>query len=346
MTQTSNDDARTDRRPAKRIPKSLATGTKLFGSYTLTDLAVALSPGVAVILVVQVLLPPDMTLAGVRVQTVALPAAAVMILVGAAFVYLTPAYTTSADWVGSLLAFRTIETELDHEAAKEYTQIERVYPDRDAIERTDGAMIGLVQVVPPTMALATDEEWAQKAEGFQEFLNTTVEFPIQIYSTTRPFPVDEHLDHYEARLSDPDVQANPQLEALIERYIDWYERELTERRMTIRDHYVVVPVAPDEVHFEQASLAQQLAGLPVVGLVVRELFAPRAAAEHEALCAELGDRLDRVRAGLRGIDGCTAHRVAATEATEIIGEYWSDESASGAMDQMLRTRGIVGGPER
>ncbi|QLH81294.1 hypothetical protein [Halosimplex pelagicum] len=336
-----------DHNPAKRIPKSLGTDTKLLGSYTMTDLAVALFPGVVVVLCVQVLLPAGMTIQGHQVQTLALPLAGVMIGLGALFVYLTPAYTTSADWVTSMVSFHSRATDSDHEAAKEYTRIERVYPRRNAIERTDGAVFGLVQVIPPTMALATDEEWAQKAESFQDFLNTTVEFPIQIYSTTQPFPVDDHLARYEARLDDPDVEANPQLEALIENYVAWYEAELDERRMTIRDHYVVVPVTPAEVRFDDASLAEQLAAVPVLGLVVRELYAPREAAEREALIDELDDRLDRVRAGIRGINGCTAHRLDATEATKVIGEYWSDESMEyGQLEQVLRTRGIVGGPDR
>jgi len=336
-----------DHNPAKRIPKSLGTGTKLLGSYTLTDLAVALFPGVVVVLLVQLVLPSDLAVRGYQLDTFTLPLAGIMIAVGAVFVYLTPAYTTSADWVTSMLGFHTRSSEIDHEAAKEYTQIERVYPDRGAIKRTDGAMIGLVQVIPPTMALATDEEWGQKSESFQDFLNTTVEFPIQIYSTTQPFPVEEHLAEYQSRLDDPDVEANPQLESLIEHYVEWYEAELAERRMTIRDHYIVVPVTPAEVHFEEASLAEQLADLPVIGLFIRELFAPRKAVEREALIDELDDRLARVRSGLRNIDGCTAHRIDATEATKVVGEYWSDESQDyGNLDQVLRTHGIVGGPDR
>ncbi|WP_436932435.1 hypothetical protein [Halosimplex halobium] len=336
-----------DRNPARRIPKSLGTGTKLLGSYTLTDLAVALCPGVVVVLLFQLVIPADVAIRGYRVDALTVPLAGVLIAAGAVFVYLTPAYTTSADWVTSMFRFHARADEIDHEAAKAYTHVERVYPDRDAVERTDGAMVGLVQVIPPTMALATDEEWGRKAESFQDFLNTTVEFPIQIYSTTQPFPVDEHLARYEARLDDPDVEANPQLESLIEHYVEWYEQELAERRMTIRDHYVVVPVTPAEVQFDEASLAEQLAGLPVLGLFVRELFAPREAVERAALLDELDDRLDRVRAGLRNIEGCTAHRIDATEASKLIGEYWSDGSQTyGNLDQVLRTRGIVRGPDR
>jgi len=45
--------------------------------------------------------------------------------------------------------------------------------------------------------------------------------------------------------------------------------------MTIRDHYIVVPVTPAEVQFERESVTQQLAKLPVVGLLVQAWFAPR-----------------------------------------------------------------------
>jgi len=38
----------------KRIPKAIGTEAQLFGTYTLTDLAVGLFPGVAVLLLMQV----------------------------------------------------------------------------------------------------------------------------------------------------------------------------------------------------------------------------------------------------------------------------------------------------
>ncbi|WP_328587674.1 hypothetical protein [Halosimplex salinum] len=313
----------------------------------MTDIGVALFPGVLVILLFQVVLPASMTVGGYRLETLTLPLAGVMILVGAIFVYLTPAYTTSADWVTAMVTFYQRSDELGHEEAKQHTQIERVYPNRGAIERTDGAFLGLVQVAPPTMALATDEEWAQKAEGFQNFLNTSVEFPIQIYSTTRAFPAEEYLARYESRLDDPDVEANPQLEALIENYVEWYERELDERRMTIRDHYVVVPVTPREVQFERESVVQKLAGLPVLGVFIRAYFAPRIEEQRDALFEELDDRLRRIRTGLREIDGCNAHRVDTPAATQVIGEFWAGESQDyGDMEQVLRTRTMVGGVEQ
>ena len=64
---------------AKRVPKALGTDPQLLGTYSLTDLAVAGLPGVVVILVTQVVLPPSLSIYGVPVSTLTLPLAAVAI---------------------------------------------------------------------------------------------------------------------------------------------------------------------------------------------------------------------------------------------------------------------------
>ncbi|WP_310732965.1 hypothetical protein [Halostella salina] len=302
-----------------------------------------MAPGVAVILVTQVLLPPSLAVGGYPVQTIALPLALCAIAVGGVFVSLTPAYTTSLDWIGTVVGFHRSDREFAHDAAKEYTAIERVYPDDNALERTDGALVGLVQVDGPTMALATDEQWQAQADAFQNLLNTVVEFPIQIYSTTQPFPVEEYLSHYEARLEDADVKDNPQLKGLIENYIAWYRTDLEERRMTIRDHYVVVPVTPAEVQFERESVSQRLTAIPVLGIFVQAWFAPRRAAQHDAMLRALSERCRRLEGGIREMDGCSATRVETTEAVRLLGEYWTGErSTYGDLRQVLRTRPLVG----
>jgi len=89
----------------KRIPKAIGTEAQLFGTYTLTDLAVGLFPGVAVLLLMQVVVPPAATVAGYGLQSLTLPLAAIAIAVGATFVYLTPPYTSSLDWLGTFAGF-------------------------------------------------------------------------------------------------------------------------------------------------------------------------------------------------------------------------------------------------
>ena len=328
--------------PSKRIPKSLGTNTQLIGQYSLTDLLVAGMPGVIVILITQVVLPKSLRVAGVPVTTLTIPVAVLAIGVGALFVYLTPAYTTSIDWLEQFVGFHTSETTIAHEDAREYTQIERILPRRDAILRTDGALVGAVHVDPPTMALATDEEWQTKTEAFQDFVKTTVDFPIQIYSTTQAFPADEYLQRYDDRLRDADVKNNEKLEALIEHYVEWYERELAQRQMTIRDHYVLVPVTPQEVRFERDGLTAKLAELPLLGVVIRAATSPPVAEERAAMADELDERIRQVERGLRGIEGIEASRLDAEELTGVIGEFWAGQHLDhGDLSHRIRTTPFV-----
>jgi hypothetical protein len=229
-----------------------------------------------------------------------------------------------------------------HATALEHTQVERVHPEQDAIERADGTLVGMVQVDPPSMALATDREWHQQAAAFQDFLNTTVDFPIQLYATTRPFPVDRYLSKYEDRLTDPDVKDNPQLATLIERYTEWYATELEERQMTIRDHYVVVPVTPREVRFERESLTQKLAKLPVLGPFVQVWLAPRIEEERAAMLDALDERLRLVARGLREVDGCVTRRVSSGDATRLVAEFWSGEAIEYEdISKVLRSEPVI-----
>ncbi|MFC7166907.1 hypothetical protein [Halospeciosus flavus] len=330
--------------PSKRIPKSLGTEATLIGNYTLADAAVALLPAVIVILAIQLIVPADLVVAGYSMQDLALPVVATAAGCGLLFVYMTPSYTSSLDWLLTMVGFYRADRSHDHDAAKQYTRIKRLHPRHGAIERTDGTMIGLVRVDPPSMALATDEEWHRKATDFRTFLDTVVAFPIQLYATTQTFPVDDYLSHYERRLDDPDVKANPRLTRLIEEYRTWYATELDARQMTIRDHYVIVPVSLDDVRFERNHSVQLLARLPVLGLFVDLLFAPDPREERVTLCETLDQRLRQVEVGLRDIDGCNATRIAAPEAAGIIAEYWAGKTLDyGDLDATFRTRPLVDG---
>lgn len=328
--------------PSKRVPKSLDTDPTLFGNYTLVDAAVALVPGVVVVLCFQLVVPPGLRIRGYAVHDAAFPLVVGATLLGFVLVSLTPSHLSAFDWLRTVAGFYRRPRARTHATAGAQTRLERVHPDHDALERADGAVVGLVHVDPPSMALATDAEWSEKARSFRDFLDTVVEFPIQLYATTRAFPVDAYLEHYEHRLTDPDVKANPRLARLIEEYIAWYGDEIDDRQMTIRDHYVIVSVSPHEVRFAAGTSRRTLARLPVVGLFVEALFAPALADERAARFEMLDDRLRRVEAGLRAVDGCRAERVTGSEAARVITEYWHGESVEyGDLERVFRTRPIV-----
>jgi hypothetical protein len=272
-----------------------------------------------------------------------LPLTLLAIACGALFVYLTPAHLTTIQWIELFLGFQSRATRLPHDAARQQTHVAAIHSTEGVVERTDGALLAFIQVAPPPMALATDAEWEQKADSFQEFLNTAVDFPIQVYSTTQPFPVDEYLTHYESRRTDPDVQSNPRLATLIDEYVSWYRTELTQRRMTIRDHYVIIAVRPAEVRFDRESLVQKLTVVPVLGVFIKVVLAPRRDAERAAMFDAIADRLQVVERGLRAIEGCDARHVEATEAAELLASFWRGEQVQyGDPSRVLSRRLITG----
>jgi len=324
--------------PGKRIPKSLDTDTQILWKLSLADLAVGGFPSIVVILVTQILVPSSLTVAGVSASTLTIPLLGLALVTGTAVVSLAPTHVTSLEWVSHLVGFYRSDSRFSHEAIKQEMGISRVYPSQDVVERTDGTLLVALTVSSSTMALATDEEWAAKASGFQDFVNTTVDFPIQLYSTTRSFPASEYLARYEDRLTDPDVQANPELATLIEQYVEWYDSELAQRQTTIRDHYVIVPVRPGDVRTGAGGPMGTLVGIPILGPLFRAYTGPSASEQRAAMLDELEARSRRVERGLREIDGCEVTRVSAEEFVAVLAEYWTGESFEcDEPDQVIRT---------
>lgn len=332
--------------PSKRIPKSVGTGTQILGRYSLTDLVVGGLPGVLVIIVVQVFLPDSVGVLGFTASNLAIPLAVLGFLIGFLFVYLTPSYTSSLDWFLQFIRFHHGDKELPHTDAREYTGIKELYPRHDVVQRTDGAFVGALYVDPVSMALATEDEWGKRCREFEDFVNTSVNFPLQIYSTTRDFPVDSYLQHYTERLTDQDVRNNEDLENLILEYVSWYRDEMARRQMSIRDHYVVVPVTQAEARFEPTGITRKVLNIPLIGFIVRVLSSPPKAVERASLVSELDERLRAVERGLRDIEELDAGRLSAEELAAVTAEFWKGrDMEEGEVRESARNTPFVGGTQ-
>lgn len=332
--------------PSKRIPKSVGTDTQILGRYSLTDLVVGGLPGVLVVIIAQVFLPESMDLLGFTPSDLAIPLAALGVIIGFLFVYLTPNYTSSLDWFLQFIRFHHREKELPHTDAREYTGIKELFPEHGVIQRTDGAVVGALYVDPVSMALATEEEWEKKSREFEDFVNTSVNYPLQIYSTTRDFPTESYLQNYTERLTDQDVQSNEDLKNLILEYVEWYRGEMSRRQMSIRDHYVVVPVSPAEARFERTGIKKKIVRLPIIGVVVQALSSPPRAVEKALLVNELDERLKAVERALRDIEGLDAGRLSAEELAAVTEEFWTGKNTDkDAFRERVRNTPFVGGEQ-
>lgn len=328
---------------AATIPTASGTEATILGRFTLSDIGVGLAPAAILVVGIQSVVPAGGSFLGVGSESLIFLGGCIGLFIGSLIVAVTPTYSTSLDWLRSIWAFLSGKRKRDHHQARELSQVRQVDRKLDVIERTDGAFIGMVRVVPVSMALETTEGWERKSAQFTDFLNATVDFPIQIYSTTRSFPIEDCLAHYESRLQDDDVQQNPQLTRLIQQYSDWIASDLRHAPPTIRDHYVVVTVSPSETVFEPDSLGERLARLPIVGPLVATVFGESMVARRGVMASVLEKRLQSVEAGLRDMEGCTASQLSAVEAARVIGRYWSGEDIEGLpLDSALRARAIVG----
>ncbi|MGK2230797.1 MAG: hypothetical protein ACI9QA_000959, partial [Methanobacteriota archaeon] len=351
--------------PTRRVPKKLGESDEFWRGYTLDDLLVGGMPFILAVLLTAYVLPPNLRYVGYVLAVIGL-------IVGAVAVYVTPDYLTASEWVSTYFHHLRRPTESEHvrydfgsareqrdfpesrfyeldERTQELTDVERVHVDRDAVERFDNAFVGAVRVEPANMALATDRRWRDNVAAFADFFNNSVEWAVQLYSTTTEFPVDDYLRRRERRLDDDDVAGNPVFRRLIEEWLDWYPRELEARGTNIREHYVVVPVRRDEVRSADGGggVLDSLADLPLVGGVFGALSSGDGMTEDEIRARALNELDERLRMveneGIQNLDGCRAHRVDSDELVRLLAEFWEGESADHVEEGAVRENPVVAG---
>lgn len=233
--------------------------------------------------------------------------------------------------------------------------IEKVFPasdkyryDTGAIERPDGTLIGAIRVEPANLTLATAGEFRESVDGLTSFVNT-LDFPIQMYRTTRDFDVDRFLQSYRARRGHDDVRNEPVLENLLEQFLAWYPQELQIRGTQLIEFYIVVPLEEEEVKSSRRTqgVKDQIAEWPIISYFISDddEETPRSVLRGKQR-EELIDRLERVEDGIKSIPGVDAERVSASEHADVIARAYRCGRESD-LEEQLDTTGITkraGGP--
>jgi len=236
---------------------------------------------------------------------------------------------------------------------QENTNIKRVHPDLDAIERSDNSLIGAIEVTGTNMALADNHEWQRKTDNLAAFYNQTVDFAVQTYVTTEPFPVDEHVDQFESRLNDKDLKENPILDELAKSYMDSVLQDTQLRGTNERNYYMITRVEPHEIYDSgaaDATIVDTLRDIPVIGEITTFIAGKKTDMSEEEkrqrMGAELKKRLDKIsQQGIAPLDGCKAYPVSAAELTVLHREHWTNREAryDYEAERFLRTAPVVEG---
>ncbi|KDE56794.1 conjugal transfer protein [Halostagnicola sp. A56] len=217
----------------------------------------------------------------------------------------------------------------DNSEVRYLTRLNRVYPH--AIERTDGALVGAMKVEPANMALEDDDAWAKAVQSLSEFVNSTVDFPVKVYITSREVDQDNVVREHQNRLGDADVRSRPVLKRLLEEYVASNTNEngdVDSQTTTVREYYLITAVTDSDIEqFDETgdSVLAYLAEMPVLGRVFGRFQSDGLSDSRRDQLKEekLESRLAQLRRGGSSLYRCSISPVDAYDLARITKEYWT-----------------------
>jgi len=231
------------------------------------------------------------------------------------------------------------------ESTQDLTDMKQVWPGANAIERTDGTMEAFIETQPSNMDFAMSDDWMAVQQAATEFANNELDFPLTLYTTTKPFPVGQLVEQLDDRLDDEDVKSNPAFAELIEEYRDKRPTDLADTREL--HYYLGIEIDPIEVykqHGAEPTPGERLAEFPLIGL----LFTPFVTRHEElseaerraAMFKKLDNRVTTVRSEfIDSVSGWSGRRLSTVELFGLLTEFWNGENLSEEhAEQLIRTK--------
>lgn len=275
---------------------------------------------------------------------VGLGIALTILAVAATYVYVCPDHRTPIGLLQSFITYYRGKTTMTHTNiqtgehdgintwsggdVRELTRVQTVETEVDAIRRHDETLVTAVRIEPANLALADDQQWEQAARGLGNVLNA-IEFPIQIHSAARRIDPERMTAVYKDRRTDPDVQASPVLEDIVEVYRRRRPQEFRRRGTSVRQYYALVPVDIQAVSLEAHRWVRRLERMPLVGNRCAPLLADWLMRHHRQATIEerqreiLTERRRRLTQQLRSVEGVDVQPLSAGDIAELVEEYWS-----------------------
>lgn len=216
------------------------------------------------------------------------------------------------------------------ETTREFTHVERFYPHADVVERQDGHFVGAVKLEPTNMDFADADEWRRVTEACAQFVNQSLDYDVQLWVTTRSFPIDEYVTHLQQRQTDADVRASAVLDAVIEETITERPTMLEEAGTELVHYYAIVDVGPAEVLTPSrgdTSALEKLGEIPLFGIPFQAFAGYREDLTDQRRRARMFDKLDQrigtIESGLvREIEGYDSRRVTVGEWVAMNQHFW------------------------
>ncbi|MGQ3414459.1 VirB4 family type IV secretion system protein [Natrinema sp. LN54] len=314
---------------ARKIHQSLGGTTAFFQGYTIGELMLFLT--VAFVTVIAATFVP-------AALTIPVLGFGIMLTILLFLLHkVKPDYLWLTEWLVARFGWAIKNKEYTHggednSEVRYLTRLNRVYPH--AIERTDGALVGAMKVEPANMALEDDEAWVKAVQSLSEFVNSTVDFPVKIYITSREIDEDDVVREHQNRLSDADVRSRPVLKRLLEEYVAANTNEngdIDSETTTIREYYLITAVTDSDIEqFDKTgdSVLAYLADVPALGrLFGRFQSEELSESKRDQLKEEnLESRLAQLRRGGSSLYRCSISPVDAYDLARVTKEYWTCQS--------------------
>lgn len=335
----------------RRIPESLGTtdtlldNAPLVGTVEVTDGFVAFGPAMSAFIISNQVFPADYQWMGFVVGFI-------VALVGLVFLLGKPNYISLSEWLRNYIEYRkrprtthkALQTDGGYSTGskpitnspdtRNTTLIEQIYPEANAIERTDGAVVGMVELGGINLDTALKSRWEQASGTLANFFNTQIQYEIQFYLPMRKFDPSGQIQLYENRADSAVDEDN----ALLLEYLDdrrsWFYGLSYDSY--IRECYVIVAVDKSDVLNEQMGVDSdsvfnfitetkcgELLSDAFVGLRGTHTISRLTGYEmKERQLQELNRRLNEINSSMGSGESMATEIISADKAGILLKEYW------------------------
>jgi hypothetical protein len=221
------------------------------------------------------------------------------------------------------------------ERTQDLSELERIHPQYDAFELSDGTVVGGLKVKCANLDTASPERREAAVDNATSFFDTSLQFPITYFITTHTFDAVPH-----AKLYDQQVKNgidNPILRYYASHHARWLRTRLGGQ--LIREFYIMVPVSEQDItdrRGESDTFGGTLRTLPVIGRVFSGAVADDEDGGNQMTTREmrlqqfheLNERLSVVQGQfLETIDDNSgADLLTAAQLAALVKEYWEGEA--------------------
>lgn len=342
------------KRMRRLIPDSLGKDALLaqdfpfVGNIKLEDGIITFAPSILLFFLSVRGLPQDLQWIGVVISLLLL-AASISLLV------IKPNYKSLGEWVSMVRSFRerrlerrkqirtdggrqiTTLSATDDEDTRMTTGIKKIHPKFDTVERVDGVMFGIIEFSGANLDTVDPDDYERYVNQLASAFNTQLREDVQFYLPKRRVDVSSHIEQYESRLSDTEVESDRLLSYYVRDRMTWLQT-VSEGSFT-RDYFGIVCVSPREVIEQQTAggNVSTIRSLPLGDEIADILVGIRGGASRDISeneikkqqLKELDRKIKNVQQALTVGPNNSSRRLDATQSGLLLKEYWEGKSVDG-----------------